>query len=258
MTLIQELVDGAAGDTVPVATLLRQLMVVAARTDTAPLADWVRHELEGYPMSEVVPAYRGPFPVHVVGDFTGMMGSGVTNLPIAPMTVPEEIRPDHLFNVSFADPVAELGQLALHPKLEMAWPADVVRAYNGLVAQGKIRRIVRGDMVLVTAKYGIPTSTVVGVLDAVRTRILELVLELEKVAPTAGQPDAPPATKAETARVVNYHLHGTAMNVAIGSTDVTQAVTPGGSWRAPAGTKWRWAGRAFDPLTSWPWVPSSR
>ncbi|GAA1801227.1 hypothetical protein GCM10009811_26180 [Nostocoides veronense] len=35
-------------------------------------------------------------------------------------------------------------------------------------------------------------------------------------------------------------------------------VTPGGSWRAPAGTKWRWAGRAFDPLTSWPWVPSSR
>lgn len=47
MTLLKDLLDGAAGDTVPVATLLRQLKIVAARTEAAPLADWVRHELEG-------------------------------------------------------------------------------------------------------------------------------------------------------------------------------------------------------------------
>jgi hypothetical protein len=37
VTLIQDLVDGAAGDTVPVTTLLRQLKVIAIRTNAAPL-----------------------------------------------------------------------------------------------------------------------------------------------------------------------------------------------------------------------------
>ena len=225
MTLLQDLVDGAAGDMVPVATLLRQLKIVAARTDAAPLADWIRDELEGYPSAEAVPPYRGPFPVHVVGDFLGMMGSHITNVPIPPTTVPEEHRASQLFVVRFTDPVAELAQLATRPTLEAAWPADAVRAYNSMVAQGKIQRIVREDMVLATAKYGVPTSIIVGVLDAVRTRVLDLALELEKVAPAAGQPDAPSETTPAAQQVIINHFTNLTGNVAIASDQVAQAVT---------------------------------
>jgi hypothetical protein len=225
VTLLQDLVVGAASDAAPVATLLRQLKVIAARTGAAPLADWVRYELEGYLAGETVPAYRGPFPVNVVGDFVGIMGNGVKNLPIPPMTFPADTRKGHLFNVSFAEPVAELAQFALRPALEAAWSADTVRAYNGIVAQGKIRRVVREDMVLVSAKYGIPTSTVVGILDSVRTRVLDLALELEKVAPAAGQAEVSAETTAAARQVVVAHFHGLTGNVAIASDGISQAVT---------------------------------
>jgi hypothetical protein len=188
------------------------------------LEEWVNHELEGYPDGASAPAYRGPFQTLVLGDFLGMMNSGISNLAIPPMTLPEEMRDTHLFRHTFLDPVAELEHLAVQSSVQLSWPADAVRIYNGLVAQGKIQRIVRDDMVLTQITRPIHVAQIVGVLDAVRGRVLDLALRLEKVAPDAGQPDASAETKRQAAQVVN-NFYGTATNVAISSTGVTQTQT---------------------------------
>jgi hypothetical protein len=225
VTLLQELVEAAAGDAVPVATLLRRLNVIAARTGAAPLAEWVRHELEGYPSRATVPAYRGPFDVQVYGSFLGIMNSRFDNVPIPRRTAPAEWRSDHLFTVVLTDPVAELEQMARQEHLSLAWSADVVRAYNGLVTAGRIQRIVREDFVLGQALRYLPGSTIAGALDVVRTRILDLALELEKVAPAAGQAEVSAETTAAARQVVVNHFHSLTGNVAIASDGISQAVT---------------------------------
>ena len=64
MSIVAELIRDATGSSVPVQELLRRLKVIAARTRTKDLADWVEHELTGYPSAEVTPAVsrtvRGP------------------------------------------------------------------------------------------------------------------------------------------------------------------------------------------------------
>jgi hypothetical protein len=71
VTLLTEIIDAAIGDKTTVSTLLRKFKVLAARTETGRLAEWVGYELEGYSESSTLPGYRGPFEVPVLGHFVG-------------------------------------------------------------------------------------------------------------------------------------------------------------------------------------------
>jgi hypothetical protein len=51
--------------------------VLAGRTDTAVLDDWVDKELGGYPDDATLLDYRGPFDVMVLTDWTAPFGGGV-------------------------------------------------------------------------------------------------------------------------------------------------------------------------------------
>ena len=50
MTALDDLIDGASGDDVPVATLLRKVKVLASRLRSVAFEEWVDHELTGYPL----------------------------------------------------------------------------------------------------------------------------------------------------------------------------------------------------------------
>jgi hypothetical protein len=223
VTLIQEIIDGASGE-IAVPTLLRKFKIVAARTQTDRLADWVSQELHGYESSDDLPEYRGPFDALVLGHFVGAFSSEIKNVPIAPSTFPADMRESHLFKLWLMNPIAEIEEMAQQESAQIAWPADALRYYNYGIQQGLIHHTVREDMALATAVRPIARQVFVGVLDAVRTRVLDLALDLERVAPDAGQPDAPDEARIEAARVINtYNFHGSS-NVAIGSTNVSQTV----------------------------------
>jgi hypothetical protein len=129
-----------------------------------------------------------------------------------------------LFALWLKNPIAEIETWASQESINIAWPPDAVQYYNHGVRSGTIQRIMRDDMVLTGANRPVMASVFVGVIDAVRTRILELALEIEKVAPSAGQPGVPADVKGQAAQVVsNYNFYGTS-NVAINSRDVTQTV----------------------------------
>ncbi|WP_341717680.1 hypothetical protein QQG74_28220 [Micromonospora sp. FIMYZ51] len=229
MTLLTEIIDGASGEA-SVARLLRQLKVVAARTGTGRLAEWVDHELSGYPDSAPLPDYRGPFRPPILGHFIGPFNTEARNMPIPEISFPEDMRKSALFEVGFTQPVAELEELASKESVNMGWSADAVEYYNWGVAQGKIRRIMHPGMGLVNASRPFPRQIFVGILDAVRNRVLDLALELERVAPEAGQPDAHQDSRDRAAQVMNtYNFYGSSNNVAIESSSFSQVVnvTPG-------------------------------
>jgi hypothetical protein len=224
VTLLQDLVDGAAGDTVPVATLLRRLKVIAARADAAPLDEWITHELGGYPPAVTLPAYRRPLQLVVTGHFVGPHGQQAENVPIQALDFPQEWR-SGFFDQWLRDPVARLQQSAEDEYRLLPWPADAVHAASTLMRGGRIASAVGPGMSLVAA-YALATANVyVGVLDAVRTRVLDLALELEKTAPDAGRPNAPVETTAAVQQVVINHFQSITGNVAIASDGVTQTVT---------------------------------
>lgn len=69
----------------------------------------------------------------------------------------------------------------------------------------------------------ITPTEVRAVLDTVRTRVLNLALELERVAPQAGEPDAPAADAAAVQYVVTNNIYGDGNATAVGSRALSRA-----------------------------------
>jgi hypothetical protein len=199
--------------------------ILASRTGADPLTAWIDHELNGYPEDADLPPYRGPHPVHVLGHFMGPFGSQMTNVQIPSSSWDKKLEADHLFQIELRESVAEVGSMAAEDNVTLGWNANVISKYNQGLQNGLVQPVVTGDMLLAGAKIPVPRHLLVGVLEAVRNRILDLALQLEKVVPNAGQANAPDAEQGLAAMVINNHFHAPS-NVAIGSTDVKQSIKP--------------------------------
>ncbi len=228
MGLLDDVIKGAAGDE-KITRLLRSLEVIASRGGLLALGDWVSHELAGYPPDAVLPEYRGPFDAVVLGIFSGPFGSGLKNALIPSANFPEFMR-DQLFTLSYPHPVVELEQFArAGDDLRVVWDANEVAITNTLIRQGEIT--LYPGMGLMEAWRVLTQAQLAGVIDGVRSRVLKLALEMERIAPEAGEKGAtfPPAA---ASMIVNI-LNSSGTNVALGNVgpSVTQSaelgVTPG-------------------------------
>jgi len=180
MTLLREIRVAATDSEVKLPDLLRKCKVLAARLRHQEFAEWVGRELNGYPDAAGLPEYRR---VHVesLGKFVGPLNSGIDNARIPTSALPENLK-HHANEARFFDSVSSLGCLADDEgttTLCAKWSADVV-AY---VAK---KHPMYRDMVLIDAWQVISSATVAGILDTVRTRILDFVLALEAEDPAAG------------------------------------------------------------------------
>lgn len=225
VSLLTEIIDAASGDTVPVAGLLRRLKVLASRSGTGQLAEWVNHELDGYPEGAPLPPYRGPFDTPVLGHFVGPFQSEIRNVPIPPTTFPKELQEGQLFKLSLPHAIAEIEQMASETEGKMLWPADAVRYYNWALDKGEVKPTVQPGMQLAQAVRPVSRQIFVGALEGVRNRVLDLALELERTAPQAGDADASPDVREEVQRIVNtYNFYGSSSNISIEGSNVTQTV----------------------------------
>lgn len=189
MSLLDEIVRDSYDNQSNVAGILRKLKVVAARAGIETLEEWVDLELSGYASGQVLPAYRGPFDAAVQGHFRLPFVQNSPVLDIAPSSFPDELRPGHLFEIAIADSVSSLQQLMLASgsrELSIPWDSDTVRMVNQLMAAGRVH--LYRDALLLNAWRPMTTGTLASVLDAVRSRCLELALELEKLNSLAGEP----------------------------------------------------------------------
>ncbi len=212
MTLLRQIQDAALDSDVDLADLLRKCKVLASRLKHAEFGDWVTNELNGYPDNAEVPAYR-KLRVHSLGHFTGPFGSGMRNAPIPAALVPEKLR--HVVHDQvFLEPV---GALAAHVSkqknttLHAKWPADII-------AYLQRRHPMYEDMVLADAWRVIPSAAIRGILDTIRTRVLDFALALEEQEPMAGdnQPGEKPKVTGElVTNIYNTTIHGGLANVGV-------------------------------------------
>jgi hypothetical protein len=213
---LSDILDAAADESVPVAGLLRMVKVVASRIANAPLIGWVDKELRGYPGDGEVPDYRGPYPAHVLSEWSGL-GSIARNVPLARNSVPHGMRDIGAFEVTFYEPVAELEQHAQSTGvIAYQWPSSAIAILNRQMQSGSWPDINPGYG-LVAAYRTISSARAKSVLDNVRTRVVELALELEKVVPAADVsgtaiPDAATITNINNV-ITNIIGHGNTVGV---------------------------------------------
>lgn len=229
MSKLEEIIEAATSDAVPVASLLRMLKVIASRTKVDLLDDWVDNELSGYHNDATLPDYRGPFPVEVVSTWSGPFRSMQSNVPLPALWAPEGLREAGAFNLRFLQPVSELETLvARESMLGMPWGADLIANLNRVIQSGEVHAIVPMHL-LVTAHQQITPAQVEGVLDNVRTRVLNFALKAEQLIPGAGELGVVPADHDEFNHIVvtNIYGSGNAVTVALGSNQLVTMVTPG-------------------------------
>jgi AbiTii len=218
MSLLTEIRD-AAVDAKTVAVALRKAKILAARLKNEPFKTWVDRELNGYPKDkESLPSYR-VVNAPAVGDFSGPFGSGLRNFPIPSTCLPENLR-DYARRAFIFSGVGELEafiETAGSGGLSLPWPADLTVFVGTEIVQ---------DMNCLSARQEIPKAVFISIVEAVRSKLIDFVLEIEIADPSAGEAEAgaTPLAPEKVSQIVHNTIYnyGGSANVASGSSHVTQ------------------------------------
>ncbi|MCI4005048.1 hypothetical protein [Dickeya dianthicola] len=177
MSLLHQIQESVVQDGSSLGPILLKLRLLAARLGSNDLEEWVRHESEGYPPDAVLPDYR-IVGVTYKGTFSGPFGSGIKNAPIPPILI-KQFADDSWNNFSVRESIAAVGELV---KASADGGSLGINASNLiLLLQGKIYdgyacNDISGDISVVSLSE---------ISQAVRNRVLELTIELEKSIPAA-------------------------------------------------------------------------
>ncbi len=203
MGLLLEIQNDALDDKVPVATLLRKVMVLASNLDSAVLEDWVRHELNGYPNSVDVPKYR------TMGISFKASGADIirqyNRMPIAQLVVEKAAENPEISTFKCRQAIGTIS-------------VDEINKSDGTLLVNfdnyipLIQQQLEEGIVLFAFWGEIPSSQVYGVLDAVRSRVLDFALVLKKNYPEAAAVDGlitkSPEVDLALTQIYNTTIHG--------------------------------------------------
>jgi len=178
MKLFQEIKNDITDSSKNLADILRRTKIIASLLKNSALKDWIHRELNGYyEVDEIeIPKYRKAIGQNF-GDFSGPFGSGLKNATIPIIVLPELIQ-KYADKLLFRQSVSELQSLAQSDSNSFLekWPADLIAYIQHNVT-------IYEDMVLIDAKKVITKPQVHGILDTIRTRLLDFILELEESFP---------------------------------------------------------------------------
>ncbi len=196
---------------------------MAHRVGANELTAWVRAELDGYEPGASLPTYRGPFAATVRAVWAGPFGSSATSI-LTQVGTPDYMHP--LFEDRFLQGIPEIEELSSkQDELGIAWDGTALAHYNKLVQKDAVPRF---EMMGVYSAHRVVTPAALrSVVESVRTKALELALDLQSADPRAGEVGGP--TKADPAVdravMVNVnHIYGDVANVAQG-TGISQSAT---------------------------------
>ena len=168
--LLDDIIELATDNKQPITTLLRNCIVLAHKLKNDRLKTWANEELNGYDSVEQVPEYRTLYAA-ASGIFIGPGWARFTqNIPSA---VLEQQHRHHAELVYVSQPICsleELLDLSNTDSLSIPWDQNMVAYY-----QQKIQR----GWQLFSAEQKVPKSAIAGVIDTVRTRVLNMALEIQ-------------------------------------------------------------------------------
>lgn len=180
MSLLHEIQAAVLQDGSDLGPILLKLRLLAARLGSQPLADWVKHESEGYPNESTVPDYR-IIPVSYTATFSGPFGSGIRNAPIAPYLI-EKFAGKRWNRYEIRQSIAAVDEL-LATSSKGSGTLTINAANLILLLQGKVYE----DYACNDVTGTLSRASLAELRHSVRSRILELTIELEKSIPEAGK-----------------------------------------------------------------------
>lgn len=217
MSLLDEIRSDLVNELADLSNTLRKAKMLARAIRLPEFREWVDFELNGYPEVEKVPSYRRFRPTNL-GTFAGPFNSGVKNMVLPIYNLPPEIK-ELAENFIFFEGVGALEALAAQApdSHQWKWPQEMV-----LLAQQAIK--LTGGMVLVDAHQPIPAHAISGVLDQVKNKLLDFVLDLQESNITSEDLNNR-AVEPELARNIfnNINIYGD-RNIVAGGARVNQRV----------------------------------
>jgi hypothetical protein len=185
VSLLHEIQAAVLKEDADLGPILLKLRLLASRIGSQPLADWVKHESEGYPTDAEVPDYR-ILSVSYMANFSGAFGSGIQNAPISPYLI-GKFAGKQWVRYEMRESIAAVDDLLAHST--KGGSLGINAANLILLLQGKVYP----DYACNSVTGTISRSALAAIRHSVRSRVLELTIELEKSIPEASVVSLGPA-----------------------------------------------------------------
>ena len=180
MSLLQELQESVIQENVELGPIPLKLRLLASRLGSSELEDWVRYESEGYPTDVPLPNYR-KIGVTYTGTFSGAFGSGIRNAPI-PSYLVEKYAGKNWTNYNIRQSIAAVDEL-IESSAGSGGSLQINASNLILLIQGNVYE----DYACNDIKGTISRASLAEIRHAVKSRILELTIELEKTIPGSAE-----------------------------------------------------------------------
>jgi hypothetical protein len=216
--LLDDIVSLATDDTHSITVLLRKCVVLAHQLKNERLKIWANQELNGYDSPDEVPEYR-KMPAQAKGNFAGSFGAylGDRNIP------PAVMEPQHRWAATEVVLTQGVGayESVLSEKesgtLQYPWQNDMVLYYQ--------KKFIPGYG-LISAWQEIPRSAVAALLDTVRTRVLNMALEIKS---EIGETDddlkaLTPANAKRVEQTIINNIYGGSVNISTGDSTLNATI----------------------------------
>lgn len=213
MTLLRQIQEDATSGEVAIGTVLRRCKVLAARLESAPLAEWIRHESDGYPSGADVPPYR-VLSISPMGHFSGMFGRALENAEIPISCIPEKVR-ERCTTYYARESISAIEELlaSTDENLRVPIPHEIVRFFSDRVYE---------QMNCLSAWGQMSRSMLVQVVNCVRNKVLDFALGMEKLDSNAGDDTSGGSSlsPSQVTNVFNTTVYGGAVG-AVGPVNAT-------------------------------------
>ncbi len=222
---LRELRDILIDEKVPLSAVMRHAKVLASELNSLELLSWTDKEMKGYDWDkdkDEFPDYR-IISTETYGHFAGPFGSKLENAPLATIALPEHLQEyatkHHILGgvKTIESHVAESGE----GMLKFMWPANTVAVISNKIYE---------HMNCIAAWKVINRAHLEQILDTIRNRLLDFILEVEKAFPEYDAADVP--NDMESVKKVTYIFNTkiyNSSNVAVAGPGSSQSVLKQGS-----------------------------
>lgn len=177
MSLLREIQRSLTSSESGLGPVLLKLRLLASKLGLPALDSWVRYETEGYPRDAELPNYR-ILGVTYTATFSGPFGSGIKNAPV-PSYLIEKFAGQDWTRFRLRQSIASIDDLIRGNGTGSTITIDASNLM--LLLQGNVY-----EDYACNAVYGhLSKSGLVEVQNAVRSRVLELTIEMERASPQA-------------------------------------------------------------------------
>ena len=211
MNLLDEIRADLVNESASLSNTLRKAKILASQIDLPEFKEWLEYELSGYSDDAKVPEYRSFRPTNL-GMFSGPFGSGIRNMVLPTYNLPIGVK-KFAETLTLYDGVGALEGMLLQSSgaLQVRWPQEAV-----IGARDSLK--MTGNMVLVDAHQSLPRYVITGILDNVKSKLLDFILGMRESNITMEDLDNRNVEPKVVRNLFNNYIYGGQTNIASGET----------------------------------------